>query len=324
MPDESAAIGVVIAAWNAAPTIGRAIASALVQPEVAEVIVVDDASADETMAAALAADDGSGRLRVLSQPVNAGPAAARNRAIAESGSPLLAILDADDFLLPGRFAPILAARDWDVCADNIAFVPASALATFDPASIPRFAPEARMIGFGAFVEGNIPRAGAPRGELGFVKPVIRRAILDATCLRYDETLRLGEDYALYARLLARGARFVLQRTCGYVAVERANSLSGQHGTADLRALLAANAALAAEEQLPADSRVALDRHSARLAGRLYHREMLDLRRQRGRLRAAASAFADPARLPGLVRAIARDKLGGTARPEAVKDIRYLF
>jgi succinoglycan biosynthesis protein ExoU len=70
MPDESAAIGVVIAAWNAAPTIGRAIASALVQPEVAEVIVVDDASADETMAAALAADDG--------------PAAARNRAIAES------------------------------------------------------------------------------------------------------------------------------------------------------------------------------------------------------------------------------------------------
>uniref|UniRef100_UPI00313BE9EB glycosyltransferase n=1 Tax=Methylobacterium fujisawaense TaxID=107400 RepID=UPI00313BE9EB len=43
---------VIIAARDAADTIATAIASALRQPEVAEVIVVDDASADRTGAAA--------------------------------------------------------------------------------------------------------------------------------------------------------------------------------------------------------------------------------------------------------------------------------
>jgi len=60
-------VTVVIAAWRADGTIGRAVASALAQPEAAEVVVVDDASGDDgaTLAAARAADDGTGRLIVL-------------------------------------------------------------------------------------------------------------------------------------------------------------------------------------------------------------------------------------------------------------------
>ncbi|RUY70024.1 glycosyltransferase, partial [Mesorhizobium sp. M7A.F.Ca.CA.001.13.1.1] len=56
---------VIIAAKNAAATIAVAIASALREPEVAEVVVVDDASTDDTAGVARSADDGSGRLSVM-------------------------------------------------------------------------------------------------------------------------------------------------------------------------------------------------------------------------------------------------------------------
>ena len=114
----AAAACVVIAARNASQTIARAVRSALGEPQVAEVIVVDDASADDTAEAALAADDGSGRLRLIVLEHNVGPAAARNRAIERASAPLIAVLDADDFLLRGRFEQLLGRDDWDFVADN--------------------------------------------------------------------------------------------------------------------------------------------------------------------------------------------------------------
>ena len=132
---------VIIAAKNAEETIGRAVRSALAEPEVAEVVVVDDGSGDRTMAAAGAADDGSGRLDIVRFPANRGPSAARNHAISHSRAPLIAILDADDFFFPGRFRPMLACRDWDFIADNIAFMERA-----EPARLPAdFAPNPRPL-----------------------------------------------------------------------------------------------------------------------------------------------------------------------------------
>jgi succinoglycan biosynthesis protein ExoU len=115
-------VAVIIAAHNAAATIARAVRSALTEPETAEVIVVDDASTDGTVEAARAADDGTGRLSILAQPVNRGPAAARNVAIASANSPIVAILDSDDFFLAGRLSELLKLGEWDLVGDNIAFV----------------------------------------------------------------------------------------------------------------------------------------------------------------------------------------------------------
>ena len=71
-------ICVCIAAYNAESTIARAISSALGEPNVSEVIVVDDASTDLTAARARQCDDGTGRLSVIVREMNGGPAAARN------------------------------------------------------------------------------------------------------------------------------------------------------------------------------------------------------------------------------------------------------
>ena len=47
-PGASPKVAVIVAAYNVAETIAKAVTSALAQPETAEVVVVDDASEDHT------------------------------------------------------------------------------------------------------------------------------------------------------------------------------------------------------------------------------------------------------------------------------------
>jgi succinoglycan biosynthesis protein ExoU len=118
----------------------------------------------------------------------------------------------------------------------------------------------RGISLDEFVRGNIARRGAPRREFGFVKPLIRRSFLERRGLRYDETLRLGEDYALYARTLAAGARFLLAPAAGYVSLIRADSLSVRHTRQDLERLRDSNCELMAITTLTVRERRALYAH----------------------------------------------------------------
>jgi succinoglycan biosynthesis protein ExoU len=299
---------VIIAARNAAPTIAVAITSALREPEVSEVIVVDDASADDTAAVARAADDGSGRLSVMRLDVNRGPSFARNAAIARSTSPFISILDADDFFLEGRFRQLLAGADWDFAADNIMLVGDDA--AVDPTTIvaPRLAAEPEFLDFDRFVEGNLSRRSVQRGELGFLKPVISRAFLESHNLRYDENLRLGEDYELYARALAHGARFKVIRTCGYGAVVRAGSLSGRHSTQDLKRLADADLGLLQIDNLPDSAKFVLRRHERQVRDKFRLRNFLDVKAQHGLPSAAAYAFASQSNLFAVIRGVGADKL----------------
>ncbi|GGD24044.1 glycosyltransferase family 2 protein [Aureimonas glaciei] len=305
-------VSVVIAAMNARDTIGRAVRSALAEAEVAEVVVVDDGSRDDTAATARAADDGSGRLAVLELGKNRGPSAARNHAIAHSQAPLIAILDADDFLLPGRFKPMLAEDDWDFVADNILFVDA-AWPALDSIEAPRFAPEPRFLDLAGFIEGNISRRGKERGEIGFLKPVMRRRFLAEHGLSYREEMRLGEDYDLYARALICGARYKILHSVGYGAVVRANSLSGRHRTVDLHCLADADAAMLADPQLTGRARRLVAEHEAHVRGRFELRRFLDQKSERGLAQAGLAALARPAALPAVVLGIARDKFDALQR-----------
>lgn len=113
-------VTVIIAAYNAQATIARANWSALAEAEVAEVVVVDDASRDETLNVARVTDDGSGRLKFIALSVNGGLSRARNEALKASSSPWVTVLDADDFFLPGRMKGLLAyANEADLIADDM-------------------------------------------------------------------------------------------------------------------------------------------------------------------------------------------------------------
>jgi succinoglycan biosynthesis protein ExoU len=315
---------VIIAAWNAERTIPRAIASALAQPEVSEVIVVDDASTDKTATIAQVADDGSGRLTVLRQQRNGGPSAARNRALDLSQADHVAVLDADDYFLPARFTALLAIPGWDAIADNIAFVPEANDDLAAPPPVDAGDYPARTLTLGGLLEGSISRRTARRGELGFLKPLVRRAFLDAHALRYDETLRLGEDFALYTRMLAAGAKFMTVARCGYVAVERRQSLSGSHATADLAVLLGSVDAWAAGAQLAPPDRALLKRYRAELSANFRHRRLLDDKREIGLLRALARLLDEPQTAPLVALRVLHDKRAAPTPPSSVPAVRYLL
>ena len=300
---------VIIAAKNASGTIGRAIASALREEKVGEIVVVDDGSSDDTAMAARRCDDGTGRLRILRLAENRGPAFARNHAIANSAAPLVAILDADDFFLEGRFDRLLGADDWDFVADNILFTDADG----GEPEVPRFAPEPYFLELSAFVEGNIARRGMRRGEIGFLKPVMRRAFLARHELRYKEQLRLGEDYDLYARALAAGARYKVIRACGYCAVVRPDSLSGRHGTDDLKRLWQADLALMRSPFLTREAQEALGRHARHVRARYELRRFLDVKAASGLAAAALDACRRPLSLPQIAAGILSDKVEAFAR-----------
>lgn len=317
-------ICVVIAARNAAQTIGAAIVSALREPQVAEVIVVDDASGDGTAAAARLADDGTGRLRVEHLETNLGPSAARNRAIGRSRAPFIAVLDADDAFLPGRFARLFALPEWDLAADNIVFVDPRASPAALPADAGADGPPI-VVSAPSFIDANISPPHAERGELGFLKPVMRRAFLEDNALAYDERLRLGEDYVLYTRALLAGARFLITRSCGYAATVRAESLSGMHRTEDLEHLARADAEMLAARTPEPETRRALARHWRHVRDKHRLRRFLDVKRERGMPAAIAYALSPPSNLPPIAAGVVSDKWRARGRGKAPQPVgRYLL
>lgn len=98
-------ISVVIPAYNVEQYIQKACISALVQPEVGEVVVVDDGSTDRTFSLVEKMMVKEDKLKLFNHPgsQNLGRSVSRNLGIIKSTFSYIAFLDADDFYLPGRF-----------------------------------------------------------------------------------------------------------------------------------------------------------------------------------------------------------------------------
>jgi succinoglycan biosynthesis protein ExoU len=290
-------IAIIVAACNASATIARAVRSALAEPEVSEVIVVDDASGDNTVAIAHTADDKSGRLKILTQPKNTGPAAARNRALRESRADWIGILDADDFFMPGRIGKLLAYADRaDFIADDACQVFEDALDGPRKSLLGLPLTAAHQVGFAEFVLSNVTDTKRPRGELGFLKPLMRRSFLAGHGIEYREALRLGEDYELYARALAMGAYFWLTPIQGYVSVVRPNSLSGRHTEKDLLMLRDSDRLLGEMPDLTPREKDALCRHYLSVDCRLQWRLLISAVKNRDFI-AGLKTFARPYPVP---------------------------
>src|ERR1700759_5182615 len=97
-------VSVVIPTFNRRHLILRALQSVVEQtyPHL-EVIVVDDASTDGTVEF-LESKHFNVPLRVIRIEQNSGPSAARNKGIACASGKYVALLDSDDYWLPGKLA----------------------------------------------------------------------------------------------------------------------------------------------------------------------------------------------------------------------------
>lgn len=108
---DDVAVSVIVPVYNRAEMIGAAITSALhAAPGVPiEVIVVDDASTDGTVAAVQAYPDP--RVRLVQLGRNGGQSAARNHGLDVARGRAVKFLDSDDILLPGHLADEIRALD---------------------------------------------------------------------------------------------------------------------------------------------------------------------------------------------------------------------
>lgn len=109
-------VSVIMPVHNMAGYVERAIHSVLDQSSVSvEVIVVDDASSDDSVRRVQSLQNA--RIRLVEQPTNQGVAAARNRALQFARGDWIQFLDPDDYLEPDKLkAQLAAALGADVVA----------------------------------------------------------------------------------------------------------------------------------------------------------------------------------------------------------------
>jgi len=242
-PAERPCVSVITANYNGARHLSASVRSVLRQTLASlEMIVVDDASTDESLAVIAEAAGGDPRVRVLRQRKNAGPGAARNRAISAARGRWIAVFDSDDLMAPDRLRRLVdcAQADWaEIVVDNLIvfsdeegeawkpFLTGSAYAN------PRWFTLADYIGSA--------RMYSSRPGLGYLKPLICAETLRRTGVRYREDLRIGEDYDLIVRLLAEGAKMRLDPGPLYRYRKHASSISHVMQREHLVAMLLADA-----------------------------------------------------------------------------------
>lgn len=218
-------ISVIVPAYNNADTLARAIDSVRGdRGKDLEIVVVDDCSNDSTSRVADNMARVDDRVRAFRLEENRGCGGARNFAIENARGDWIAVLDADDWYEPHRLRRLLQTAE-AVGADVIC----DELQLFD-------------VGIQRVVERTNFNGGASlrhisasflfkndttllRHRLGYVKPVYRRAFIDAHRIRYEAVHRIGQDFVFLSELLFSGARVVIVPEAFYVYTLRRGSVS---------------------------------------------------------------------------------------------------
>ncbi|MCG5478975.1 MAG: glycosyltransferase [Ensifer alkalisoli] len=313
MNEASPDVSFVVAAFNAADTIRRAVDSALAQEGIStEVIVVDDCSSDTT--AAVVAAMQHPRLRLIALERNRGPGGARNAGLAAARGRWIAILDADDTVEPLRLRRMVdraEATEAQIVVDNLDVV------SLDGGSVRMF-PEAALaeleeLTLPAFIESNV--IFRSEHNFGYMKPVFQRRFLEAHGLRFDEALRIGEDYVLLASALACGGRCAVEPSAGYAYHIREGSISRLLRVEHIDAMMAADELFLGRYALdPLSQRMQRKRKRGFRQARSFL-VLVDQLKKKSLAGALRTALADPLALRHLSMPIAARLRRLTARPK---------
>jgi len=304
-------VSFVIAAYNADPTIERAVRSALAQQRVdVEVVVVDDRSQDLTVDVVRSLADNRIRLVPLSE--NRGPGGARNAGLRASRGRWIAILDADDAVHPERMARLIARAERSrasIVVDNVEVARDADHACrlmFSPSALERM-PELSLVDF---IDGNL--LFKSKFNFGYMKPVFERRFLEANGLVYDERLRIGEDYLLLATALAKGGYCAVEPEAGYTYHIVEGSISRVLELRHVEDMIAADAAFLSANRLDAAARAAFERRARSLEEAAAFLALVGHIKNGAPLKALSAALRNPAairhlRMP-IVKRLGLDRL----------------
>ncbi len=222
------AVSVIIPAYRATATIGRAVGSVLAQTRsAAEIIVVDDGSPEE-LAPALARF--GSRVLLVRKP-NGGAASARNAGIERATGDVVTFLDADDYWEPTKLARQV---------DHLRRFPevgmvGSWLYLEQPGGPRRPDPAIDPTLFDRILRLHGPDAFHAAGMFWTGTVAIRRDVLAHE--RFDERLATAEDRDLWLRLLLRAPAYLTREVLATCVLEP-GSLSRGSVERDCRNMLA--------------------------------------------------------------------------------------
>ncbi len=193
----------IIPCYGGEAFIGEAVESVLSQSGGdVEVIVVDDASPDESIARIERLNDG--RVRIVRHAANRGIAAARNTGLGVARGELVAFLDQDDLWLPGRLALQLDAFRTHA-GDDVGLVFGDVVVRFpsgeDWKPRLRVPVDAHRLSVSSLLALLIAGQFPPLGAV-----LVRRAMLEAAGA-FDESIRGGSDDLDIMVRLAEHGRF---------------------------------------------------------------------------------------------------------------------
>ena len=197
-------VSAVMAVRNGESTILQALASVLCQTmPVEDAIVCDDASTDATLATL--ANLNNPHIRVIRNVSNIGPGQSRDKALRNSSSQWIALIDADDVWHPERLKHLLAAAETtgaDVIFDDT-------LLCHDASG--QLVPWRRIHGTHAFGgTGASPRIvrieNYITSERLLAHPLIRTDFIRRHGIQHTSR-RFAEDAEFYLRLALTGAKF---------------------------------------------------------------------------------------------------------------------
>lgn len=204
-------VSVIMAAYNTEKYITKAIESFLAQTlNNIELIIVDDASTDRTVA--IAKSFCNPNIKVFINEKNLGASGSRNCALKQAQGEWVAVLDSDDWYAPDRLESLLKvaySEKADMVADDLYIIqdgedsPWSTSIQESGETIN----DLKIIDSVYFVKTDI--YGKRGLRLGLSKPIFNREFLIKHQIEYDLNLTVGEDFWLDMKCLMLGAKFVL-------------------------------------------------------------------------------------------------------------------
>ncbi|GAA3842681.1 glycosyltransferase family 2 protein [Sphaerisporangium flaviroseum] len=205
-------VSIVVPVHNCRPYLDRCLASLLEQAVSKEIVIVDDGSTDgsQDLLAEYAAK--FPEIRVSYEQASGGAGRPRNRAIAQSSGRYVFFCDADDHLGPEALQRMLAMADRN--SSDIVL--------------------GKMVGHGRRVPTSMFRENRDRAPLGESTvyntltcfKLFRRELLTRHRIRFDESLRVGEDilFSVHAYCHAETISVVADHDC-YHLVSRPDGSS---------------------------------------------------------------------------------------------------
>lgn len=304
-------VSVLIAAYQAESFVEEAVRSALSQAMVAvEVVVVDDASRDGTVAVLDALAGQEPRLKVVALPVNRGVAGARNAGLDACTGEWVAVLDCDDCFHSERLHVLLAAAERtgaDMVSDNLALVSFPGRHPIGIGLDGHALPEDGWIDCKGFIDSNTFEAGTGI-NFGYLKPMVKRSLLLKHKIRYREDLRICEDYHFFLDCLLHGARWYTLSEPLYAYSIRAGSLSRRLTARHLDHALVLSRAMTEDPALPQRLRRPMERRHRNMLKMLDYLTMKDAVKAFDLAGALSQMVRHPAVFPVMAQGLWRNRI----------------